>query len=67
MEAYQKRVAEERQALCDKLNKLESFIAGDAFAKLPAEDRDLLQEQRDCMRTYRDVLVRRIARFRMNP
>lgn len=60
---YQQRVVEEEAELRKKFDRLETFIAGEAFGKLPQEDQWLLQEQRGYMSGYLSVLLRRIDRF----
>jgi len=64
MQPHEERVVEEEKALSEKLNKLGEFIHGEVFAVLPEEDKSLLQEQDDHMRSYVNVLRRRIERFK---
>lgn len=63
MQDFQQRVIDEKEALGEKLQKLMNFIDGSIFRTLDPEDRKLLQDQRDRMGEYSDILERRIARF----
>jgi hypothetical protein len=60
---FKERVTQEEAELSEKLNKLGEFIHGNVFKTLAEEDRALLQEQDDHMRSYVGVLRKRIARF----
>lgn len=60
---YQTRVIEERAALDEKLEKLDAFVASDAFHDLQEADRVDLMDQRTAMYSYAAILSRRIARF----
>lgn len=64
MEAFQQRVVDEESELTEKLNKLGEFIRGKIFQTLPEAERSRLQEQDGYMRSYVDVLRRRIAAFK---
>lgn len=61
--AYQARVNEERAALGEKIEKLDVFVASDAFHDLLEQDRIDLMDQRTAMYSYAAILDRRIARF----
>lgn len=54
------RLLTEHDELAQRLDKLNPFLASDAFTALGAEDRALLVIQRDLMNAYRLVLCRRI-------
>ena len=55
-----KRVIEEKEALEEKLFKLERFIGGDDLVSLPTEQLNLLEIQLHAMWAYHDILVLRI-------
>lgn len=63
MKEWQNRVLEERNALDEKITKLEAFLNSDLGHGIPEEDRNLLLHQSDAMATYLSVLVERIKRF----
>lgn len=63
MKPHEERVVVEASELKEKLDRLDSFISGAVFGDLPGEDRDLLLRQRAAMRTYHQLLEKRIARF----
>ena len=63
MEAYQQRIVEEKNELCDRLLKLEFFIKGDKFSSLPLAEQSRLSRQRDAMTDYLHVLQERICAF----
>ena len=64
MKAYQKRVAEELEALDAKLKSLAAFINDSSeFKELSEEEQTLLIEQRSSMATYSDILGERIRKF----
>lgn len=60
--AHLVRVAGELSELADRMIKLDKFIAGDLFASLPADERVLLQEQRQVMEHYAIILNTRLSR-----
>lgn len=61
MQPHEQRVVEEETALAEKLNKLGGFIHDPVFQN--AGSRHFWQEQDDHMRSYLNVLRKRIARF----
>lgn len=61
LQPHQERVIEEEGVLAEKLDRLNEFINGKAFGKLPPEERRLMRQQAKHMLGYRDVL-----RFRIN-
>lgn len=56
------RLLAETQETADCLNKLNSFMATDAFPKLPREDKDLLYSQQRVMSEYVQILGKRLER-----
>lgn len=60
---FQRRVMAEYNELCEKLDKLSSFIDGDTFKALPDKQREQLAGQRDAMSVYAQLLHNRIADF----
>lgn len=62
-EGWQTRVIDEKEALEEKLVKLNAFIKGDAFKALPAEQRSLFGLQKKAMMAYFNVLKSRIRQF----
>lgn len=60
MEAYVKRMLDERTELEAKLEKLGAFILGGPFKLLPEEEQKLMEEQHGLMAAYKRVLSRRI-------
>lgn len=63
MKEFQQRVVDEKEALDDKRNKLEQFIAGAVFKGLPEDEQERLVRQSSCMAEYSDILGERIAAF----
>jgi enamine deaminase RidA (YjgF/YER057c/UK114 family) len=65
---WQKRVIEESRELCDRLDKLQSFMdSGKDFKMLSFDDRVLLELQYNYMAALSHVLARRIDRFNLPP
>lgn len=64
MTTYQDRVRNELTDLQQKIIKLAYFQASPMCAELDAEDRNLLQEQKNTMLNYAVILTARIARFK---
>ena len=56
------RLLAETQETAERLNKLNSFMATDAFPELPREDKDLLYSQQRVMSEYVQILGKRIER-----
>jgi hypothetical protein len=63
MEAYHKRVMEEKYELESKIEKLVAFILTSIFEKLPEKEKDLLLRQEKVMREYADILDQRIINY----
>ena len=64
MEAYQLRVVDERRELCDKITKLQTFLASDKLKTLPEDEQSRLKMQCHAMCLYAEILSARIAAFR---
>jgi len=56
------RLLTEAQEVAERLNKLNTFLASDAFPKLPREDKDLLYSQQRSMSKYVQILGKRLER-----
>ena len=63
MEAFQKRVVDEKSELDQKISKLGEFIAGPVCDTLPANERVRLHRQHEVMQEYSSILGQRIAAF----
>jgi hypothetical protein len=63
MEAYQKRVVDEKKELDGKLERLRKFSHGDIFSKLPEVEQERLGRQMNLMADYSGVLGERILAF----
>ena len=63
MESFQQRVVDEKAALSEKLDKLETFEAGAVCATLPPAEQTRLTRQLLIMKLYEQVLAERIAAF----
>jgi len=63
VEPYQQRVVDEKRELDEKLQRLNAFLQGRAFAGVSNHDRDLLPKQAVVMQTYSNILEQRIASF----
>jgi len=57
---YRSRLLDETRTLAEKLNKLNLFMASDAFPKLPREKKDLMYEQCRIMNSYVQILGKRL-------
>lgn len=57
-----KHLKEETRETATRLNKLNHFMATNAFPKLPREDKDLLYAQQRTMSKYVQILGKRIER-----
>ena len=55
-----KRMAEEYDELCGRLERLTAFLATDKFKQLPENSRTLLEHQSKAMEDYRATLQERI-------
>lgn len=60
LEPFVERMLVERIELKEKINKLDAFIDGDKYAKLPDYKQDALVNQYNAMLTYLGVLEMRI-------
>jgi hypothetical protein len=60
---YQKRVAEEKAALDEKLERLSAFVNSPEFRDVPYDQKVLLEHQVVLMKEYSEVLSARIALF----
>ena len=56
------RLLAETRETADRLNRLNVFMASDAFPKLPREDKDLLYSQQRVMSKYVQILGKRLER-----
>lgn len=63
MQPHQQRVVDEKDALDEKINKLDQFLDGDIFKGLPIKEQDRLVKQLHFMRQYYSILGERIAAF----
>lgn len=61
-EEQKQRLLTETQETADRLNKLNAFMGGDNFSKLPREDKDLLYSQQRVMSEYVQILGKRLER-----
>lgn len=61
-EEQRERLLTETQETAGRLNKLNAFMASDAFPKLPREDKDLLYSQQRVMSEYVQILGKRLER-----
>lgn len=61
METYQKRVIEEKEALNDKLEKLNHFLDKETY--LTSKTQRQLHQQRLVMKLYSSILKERIEDF----
>lgn len=61
-EEQKSRLLTETQETAARLNKLNAFMATDAFPLLPREDKDLLYEQQRTMSQLVQILGKRLER-----
>ena len=61
-EKQKTRLLAETQETAARLNKLNAFMASDAFPKLPRVDKDLLYQQQRVMSEYVQILGKRLER-----
>lgn len=66
MKDHELRVVEERNELNIKIAKLESFLESETYENLSEEEKDLLEEQLECMSHYSSILTYRINGFHLN-
>lgn len=64
---YQERVVVEHQELGIKINKLDTFMASDAFRALSDRERETLRQQQRAMWDYCGALGDRIEDFGVAP
>ena len=60
---FQQRVLGELVQLKDSTRKLKKFFGTELFYKLDFQERSRMEEQHRIMNWYKDVLVKRVARF----
>lgn len=60
-ETFFDRLNIEQIDLCEKMNKLQTFIDSENFYKLPSDHKLLLTSQFTYMRMYEEILSKRIA------
>lgn len=63
LQPHEVRVVEERMELIDKITKLHAFMASKFYQTLDSIAHEYFEEQETAMKTYSDVLLRRINRF----
>lgn len=61
-ETWVDRLMAEGADLSARLDKLNQFMDGEAYAALPKEDKNLLAAQQRCMTEYVNILIKRAAR-----
>ncbi|MEZ8965500.1 Gp49 family protein [Vibrio breoganii] len=66
-ESYVVRMKQEHQELAYKLERLSGFIASDTYESLPKEDGWAMVQQYSAMRTYKNILEKRIKRAETEP
>lgn len=59
LDSWQGRLKIETLELAEKVNKLHTYMATDAFYQLPREDKDLLYKQEKFMMGYLQILGKR--------
>lgn len=63
MEPYQERVVEEKNALVEKMNKMDPFLGTVSYANLSPDEQARLSRQYLIMQLYAQVLEERISAF----
>lgn len=66
-EAHEQRVIDERAALDDNIDKLNSFLNGSRFQNVNPDEQDRLRAQLKVMREYSGILTQRIEAFGLPP
>jgi len=61
MEPYQSRLADEKAELESKIDKLRSFLKGEAFTSLNTQEKSYLQMQVGIMQSYIYILALRMS------
>ncbi len=67
MQPHEQRIVDEKTALDEKIEKLETFIIGDKFRFLSGRNQELLGQQLKVMAEYSDILDDRIQLFVESP
>ena len=57
------RLVDEEKQLEERISKLRKFIASDNFVNLEETDKTLLTLQHSVMRTYHQIIQKRLARI----
>ena len=65
MQDFQQRVVDEKNDLHEKIEKLSAFIETETFIKLPFDEQGRLKAQQTAMEKYREILLDRIANFKV--
>lgn len=60
MQAYMKRVVEEKEQLDERIVKITAFLSTDIYKRLPADEQLRISQQRELMYQYSDVLGQRV-------
>lgn len=63
MQPHQERVVKEQEELAGNVSRLQTFLVGDMFKTLSAEEQERLTRQVKYMLLYSDVLLERIKAF----
>jgi hypothetical protein len=63
MQPHQLQVVDDQADLADKIDRLDQFIQGESFRKLPLDEQARLQWQLGVMEEYSTVLLERIDHF----
>ena len=63
MKDYQARVIKEAKELSDKTSGLDTYMKSGLKATLDEQQQELLEDQFEAMKTYLDILHRRIEQF----
>ena len=63
MSEYRARAFDEYSQLTDRVEKLKEYIVSGDYDKLPQIEREALKEQLGYMRSYLEVLSKRVSRM----
>jgi len=66
-DTWQQRLLDEEKTLSDNLQKLIDFIASPDFQNISSDQQMLLQQQREAMQLYDQVLEKRIKSLNLQP
>ncbi len=66
MEAFKVRLINEQFELCERLEKLISYIGTPKFNELTEEQRILLCNQQEAMEMYNSILIKRLKQLGIN-